>query len=176
MPITNEALRRGTHHGARKWLAVAAVAAVAACGACTNGTQTAIKDVGVLPVSVPVTVQTANGPVVFDSEVADTPAARQRGMMFREDMGDRAGMLFVFPMEKHQSFWMKNTLIPLDLIFIRADRTILGVVENAEPETLTGRSVPGISQFVLEVKGGTSADLGIEEGGTTTFMVPIPER
>ena len=59
---------------------------------------------------------------------------------------------------------MKNTLIPLDMIFIDADRKIVGIVQNAEPQTLTERSVDGLSQYVLEIGGGLSAQLGIRAG------------
>lgn len=125
---------------------------------------------------IPVTVETEGGPVTFQAEVADTAAERARGLMFRERMEEDHGMLFLFPGESQQSFWMRNTLIPLDMIFIRSDRTILGVVENAEPRTDTPRSVPGLSQFVLEINGGLSAELGIEAGQTVRFMAPMPER
>lgn len=85
-------------------------------------------------------------------------------------------MLFVFPREEQQSFWMKNTLIPLDMVFIRADRTILGVVVEAEPQTLSPRSVPGRSQYVLELRGGTAPRRGIEAGQTVRFLAPSAER
>jgi uncharacterized membrane protein (UPF0127 family) len=85
-------------------------------------------------------------------------------------------MLFLFPDEAPRSFWMRNTLIPLDIIFVRQDRTILGIVENAEPKTDTSRAVEGASQFVLEINGGLSQKLGIAAGQTVTFMAPIPAR
>jgi uncharacterized membrane protein (UPF0127 family) len=91
---------------------------------------------------------------VVHVEVARTDATRMRGLMFRRDMEDDHGMIFVFRDPAHQTFWMHNTLIPLDMIFIRADRTILGVVRNATPETDDPRDVPGDSQYVLEVNGG----------------------
>lgn len=123
---------------------------------------------------IPVTVDAANGSVVFQSEICDTDAERSRGMMHRTSMGEREGMIFLFPKETQLSFWMRNTLIPLDMIFIRADHTILGVVENAEPRTDSPRFIRGDSQFVLEVKGGTSAALGIQAGQTVNFYAPIP--
>ncbi|MBL8602892.1 MAG: DUF192 domain-containing protein [Myxococcales bacterium] len=89
-------------------------------------------------------------------EVARTDAVRQRGLMFRREMAEDRGMIFVFPRAQNQVFWMHNTYIPLDMIFIREDQTILGIVENATPETDTGRSVPGDSLYVLEVNGGWS--------------------
>ncbi len=87
-------------------------------------------------------------------EVARNDATRMRGLMFRREMADDHGMIFVFHEAAHQTFWMHNTLIPLDMIFIRPDRTILGIVRNATPETDDPRDVPGDSQYVLEVNGG----------------------
>lgn len=125
---------------------------------------------------VPVTVETDRGPQIFQAEIADSPSERSRGLMFRESMDDKHGMIFLFPAAQQQSFWMKNTLIPLDIIFIRADRTILGIAENAEPMTMTGRRVEGRSQFVLEINGGLSAKLGIRAGQKVSFMAPLPDR
>ncbi len=126
------------------------------------------------PFRIPVSISASSGEVIFQSEIADTPAERQKGLMFREHMGEQEGMVFLFPDEAPRAFWMHNTLIPLDMVFIRADRTVLGVVENAEPKTDTSRSVPGSSQFVLEINGGTAKRVGIAEGQKVTFMAPIP--
>ena len=128
------------------------------------------------PLRVPVTIETDEGPQTFQAEIADTPRLRARGLMFRSELGDRQGMLFVFPAEDHLSFWMKNTLIPLDMVFIRADRTVLGVVKNAEPKTLTSRRVGGKSQYLLELAGGDVERYGIRRGQRVRFMVPAAER
>lgn len=125
---------------------------------------------------IPVTIETPEGPVVYQAEVADEPAERARGLMFREFMEEDHGMLFLFPREAQQSFWMRNTFIPLDMIFIRSDRTILGVVREATPRTDTPRSVPGESKYVLEINGGQAEARGIEAGQTVRFMAPSPER
>ncbi len=124
---------------------------------------------------IPVTIATEGGDVTFQSELADSEAERQRGLMYRTSMGAREGMLFLFPTEHQLSFWMRNTYIPLDMVFIKADRTILGIVENATPRTETSRRVPGDSQFVLEVNGGTCAKLGIKAGQSVTFLAPTPK-
>ncbi len=87
-------------------------------------------------------------------EVARTDPQRMRGLMHRTQLGEDQGMVFMFTAASQQTFWMRNTLIPLDMIFIRADRTILGIVRNAVPETDDPRGVPGESQYVLEVNGG----------------------
>jgi uncharacterized protein len=97
-------------------------------------------------------------------ELARTDAERSRGLMFRNRLEPQEGMLFLFPEASPLSFWMKNTLIPLDMIFISADRQIVGIVENAEPGTLSSRQVDGLSKYVLEIGGGLSAKLGIQAG------------
>ena len=102
-------------------------------------------------------VNTAGESVQVDVELALTNEQREQGLMNRPQLAAGKGMLFVFPQEKNQTFWMKNTLIALDMIFIRADHTILGITADAEPLTLTPRGVEGQSLYVLEVPGGYSA-------------------
>ena len=97
-------------------------------------------------------------------EVARTQPEHAEGLMFREHMDSDAGMLFVYEDESIRAFWMKNTLIPLDMIFISADHQVVGIVENAEPQTETVRQVDRPAQFVLEVNGGFAAAQGIAEG------------
>ncbi len=111
-----------------------------------------------------VVVQTEGRAVPFRVEVAVTPEEHARGLMYRSHLDADAGMLFVFDEPRVQRFWMKNTLIPLDMIFIGPDRRIAGVVENAAPETETERMVPARSQYVLEIGGGLSSRLGIHAG------------
>ncbi|MBV5258758.1 DUF192 domain-containing protein [Synechococcus moorigangaii CMS01] len=112
----------------------------------------------------PVIVETAEGPVEFVAEIAATDAARARGMMYRESMGPNEAMLFDFEVVQPVAIWMANTLIPLDIIFIREDGTIAKIVANAQP--LSRRSLP--SDFpvlaVLEIAGGRSAETGIAPG------------
>ena len=79
------------------------------------------------------TVHTARGPVRVRLEVALTPEAQERGLMYRTALADDQGMLFVFPHDADHSFWMKNTLIPLDMVFITADGRVAGVHANATP-------------------------------------------
>lgn len=108
-------------------------------------------------------------PLVVKTEVAATMAERQRGLMFRREMADDAGMIFLFEGPQPLSFWMHNTFIPLDMIFIRSDMTILGIVENAEPQTDDPRRVPGLSQYVLEVNGGYTHKHGVRAGQKVRF-------
>lgn len=109
-------------------------------------------------------------PVSVTVEVVETNEARQRGLMYRKHLAPDAGMLFIFEGEEHHTFWMHNTLIPLDMIFIKADWTVLGVVENATPLTDTLRSVPGDSQYVLEVNAGFSRRHGLQPGTRVDYL------
>ena len=101
--------------------------------------------------------------------LARTSEEQRRGLMYVQHLPVDAGMLFLMGGDAVQSFWMKNTLIPLDMIFIRADGTVAGVVESAEPKTLTSRSVGRISRHVLEVNGGFAKAHGIGEGTRVTY-------
>jgi len=105
----------------------------------------------------------------FQAELATTPAQLAQGLMYRQELGPDRGMLFVFPEVTQTSFWMKNTLIPLDMIFIGADKRIVSIVENAAPQTTTPRSAEGPFQYVLEVEGGRSAALGVQPGDKAEF-------
>ncbi|MFQ5539593.1 MAG: DUF192 domain-containing protein, partial [Candidatus Binatia bacterium] len=87
-------------------------------------------------------------------EVADTPAKRELGLQYREELGDDRGMLFLFPNERVQTFWMKNTPLSLDIIFIGSHRKVVGIIHEAVPFSTASLSVPVPSQFVLEVRGG----------------------
>ena len=102
-------------------------------------------------------------------ELAVAPAELQRGLMYRRHMGWDRGMLFLFDREEQQSFWMKNTLIPLDMIFVKSDMTVLGVVHNAEPRTLISRRVDGTSQYVVEVNAGWAKEHDIDGGTKVAF-------
>lgn len=110
-------------------------------------------------------VDAFGGKHVVDVEVAATRDQRTRGLMWRTELAEGKGMLFVFPNESQLSFWMKNTLIPLDMIFIRSDLSIAGIVEKAEPRTLVSRA-PGRQQsmYVLEVPSGWSERAGLKTG------------
>jgi uncharacterized protein len=101
---------------------------------------------------------------VFAVEMAATEQQREKGLMFRKSLPEGQGMLFDFHQEGPVSFWMRNTYIPLDMIFIRADGRILRIVENAEP--LSERMIPsgGPVLAVLEVIGGTARKLGLATG------------
>ncbi len=108
-------------------------------------------------------------PITVVVEVVRTSAERQHGLMDRRALDADRGMLFLFERPDALSFWMHNTYIPLDIIFIEPGMTILGIVENAEPLTDTSRNVPGLSQYVLEVNAGFSRRHGLASGTTVRF-------
>ena len=102
-------------------------------------------------------------------EVADTPGKRQLGLQYRRDLDDDQGMLFLFPRATVQAFWMKNTPIPLDMIFIGSDRRIVGIIRQTVPFSTEALSVSAPSQIVLEIKGGLAERDGIEVGNQVRF-------
>lgn len=112
----------------------------------------------------------ANDPVTVQVEVADSVALQRRGLMFRRSMPANTGMLFMFEEPDIQSFWMRNTYLRLDMIFIDSDRTVVGVIANATPLTDDERSIDVESQYVLEVHGGFAADHGIVPGTPVRFV------
>lgn len=119
--------------------------------------------------TIPVTVRTAAGDRLFDVETAITPEEQRRGLMFRESLPENGGMIFPFEFPRLASFWMRNTLIPLDMIFIRADGVITNIAANTVPYTLDSyySNEPVIA--VLEIKGGRSGELGIAAGDRVSW-------
>ncbi len=110
----------------------------------------------------------------FITEVAATPETRTKGLMFRDSLGAREGMLFLFPQQQRLSFWMKNTLIPLDMVFVGADWTVVGVLENVPPLTEAPRFIDANSQYVLEFKAGTAQKVGIVKGSAVRVRGQLP--
>ncbi|HEV7254462.1 MAG TPA: DUF192 domain-containing protein [Mesorhizobium sp.] len=117
-----------------------------------------------LPVdSNPLVIETDGGERSFEVEIADEPAERSSGLMHRESLPDGRGMLFVLDGYREAGFWMKNTPLPLDLLFIGQDGRVKAILQG-EPfsEAIITPGVP--ARFVLEFKAGTAAEAGIEEG------------
>lgn len=113
----------------------------------------------------PLTVVKADDSAVdFQVELALTHKQRQLGLMYRTEMAPDKGMLFIFPNPAMQSFWMRNTYIPLDIIFLRTDGSIINIVANAEPETDTPRSSIAPAKAVFEIAGGRASELGLAAG------------
>ena len=100
----------------------------------------------------------------FEVEVATTIAEQQTGEMFRKSVPPAGGMLFVWPAAQVSDMWMKNTLVPLDMVFIQADRTISRIVEDTVPQSLRIVESGGPVRATLELAGGTTARLGITVG------------
>ena len=147
-------------------LALAAPAALAALTAMAAPPKKA--EPGAAPARV--VVETAAGTrLAVRVEVVRTDPERARGLMFRTSLDGDAGMLFVFDESADHGFWMVNTLIPLDMIFIDEDRRIAGIVERAQPLTDTSRGIGAPSRYVLEVNGGWAKAHGVAKGDRVRF-------
>ena len=109
-------------------------------------------------------LRTRSGVHKFDVELANTPQARMRGLMFREEVPPGTGMLFDFGQEQVVGFWMKNTPSALDMIFIAATGRIMHIVENTVPHSLETISPPMPVRFVLEVAAGTARAIALRPG------------
>lgn len=151
--------------------AAAALALWAALGACRPSPPPQPPAAPAAPAAPPrVTIDSPSGrSTTVAVEVARTPDEQARGLMFRERLAPETGMLFVFPVAEEHSFWMQNTLIPLDMIFIDDTGTVVGIIERAEPLTTAMRSVGKASRYVLEVAGGLAAERGIRPGDRVRF-------
>lgn len=112
----------------------------------------------------PLEIVTKSGVHVFTVEMAKTEQERATGLMYRKELPEGRGMLFDFSPEQPVSMWMKNTFIPLDMIFIRSDGRILRIAENTEPHSEKIISSGGLAKGVLEVIGGTARKYGIQPG------------
>ena len=105
----------------------------------------------------------------LEIEIVDNNADRQKGMMFRKSMPEHRGMLFVFDQQEPQAFWMKNTLIPLDIIYVNDKKTVVSIQKNATP--LSEKSLPSDAPaiYVVETNAGYSAKFGISKGSKISF-------
>jgi uncharacterized protein len=118
---------------------------------------------------IPLEITSGSGIRRFTVEVARTEDEQAQGLMFRERLAPDRGMLFPFPSPQPASFWMKNTLIPLDMIFIRADGTIARIADNTIPHSLESVRVEEPVIAVLELAGGRAAELGITESDRVSW-------
>ena len=146
------AVRQRSHAFKGIGLGLAAIIAFAPLAACS--------DEGKL------TLHTATGDHAFNVEVVDTPETRAKGLMFVQELADDAGMLFDFKEQREVSFWMQNTFIPLDMIFVGADGVVKTVHANARPHDTTSIPSKVPVQFVLEIPGGQAAAIGLKPGDT----------
>ena len=138
-------------------LAVMVLTFAGGCALAAGGPQTG------LPVET-ITIDTKAGPHPFKVEIAADDQSRETGLMFRKAMAPDAGMLFDFHTPQEVSFWMENTILPLDMLFVRADGTIANIKENATPYSRENIPSVGPVQFVIELNAGRAHALGITEG------------
>jgi uncharacterized protein len=143
--------------------AVAVALAIAALR-CTSGSAEPVEP------GARVVIETARGErAAVTVEIARTDAERAKGLMHRRELAPDAGMLFLFDETAEHPFWMKNTLIPLDMIFIGDDGRVTGVVARTVPGDLRPRSSGGPSRYVLEVNGGWADAHGVGPGDRVRF-------
>jgi uncharacterized membrane protein (UPF0127 family) len=109
-------------------------------------------------------LHTAKGDFTFTVEIADDAAEQIQGLMFRDHLAADAGMLFDYGQERLTAFWMQNTLIPLDMIFIGADGVVKNIHVNARPMDTTSIPSKFPVRFVLEIAGGRSQEIGLAVG------------
>lgn len=118
---------------------------------------------------IPLTVTGARGAHTFQVEVAATAAEQERGLMFRRAMGADEGMIFPTNPPRRTAFWMRNTVIGLDIVFIGADHKVLNIARNAVPYDETPLPSAGEAAGVLELNAGRAAELGIDPGDTVQW-------
>lgn len=145
-------------------IAVAAIAAAGCASAQPSGKAASCVPQPTLAPLEPLEIVTDKGRAKFMVEVADSPREREVGMMCRRAMAPDRGMLFDFKRSQPVAFWMENTLIPLDMIFIRADGRVLSIQRNARPLDPTPLPAGGEVLGVLEVPGGRASQLGVLPG------------
>ena len=139
----------------RSLLILAGLALVITAGAEARAKDLAVQDLDVV---------TTRGVFHFKVEVADTDAAREKGLMFRKSLAADQGMLFDFKTARPVAFWMKNTLIPLDMLFIATDGHVISIARDAVPLSEAPIPAGGDTLGVLEIRGGRAAEIGAEPG------------
>jgi uncharacterized protein len=135
-----------------------------AAGACSHTTEAARHG------EPEVVLLTRAGEQHVKVEIARSEPEKQHGLMYRQKLEPGRGMIFLWPQPEPLKFWMKNTYIPLDMIFIGGDRHVVYVEENAEPLTTSTRGPDEDSQFVLGVPGGWARAHGVERGVAVKFV------
>ena len=148
------------------------IAAIIFCTGCSGAGTKRPRQVTKVSVNVPFV---RGGEIaIYDSlqsevyrgeiEVADTPEEQAQGLMYRDSMKDSQGMLFLFDREEPLSFWMKNTRLPLDIIFIDNDKRVVSIAKNCKPYSLDPRESEKPARYVLELNGGLCERVGIVPG------------
>lgn len=165
----------GRHHWAatRRSRSTAALLGILLCGAPGTGTAAGEPRLAPLAARRPVCIRG----VCFDAEIAVTADERSRGLMYRDALAKDRGMLFVFPREEDHQFWMKNTRIELDIIFIAADRRVVSITHRAQPcrkEPCDRYGPAGNAAYALEIAGGQAAAYGFAAADLVEFGEPQP--
>lgn len=111
----------------------------------------------------------------IQAEIASTPSARALGLMYRKKMAETEGMLFIFPDEQIRSFWMKNTYISLDIIYLNANFEIISIVDNATPFSESPLSSNQPAQYVIEINAGLAKKWGLINGTKAKVLSKLPE-
>ncbi len=114
-------------------------------------------------------IQEGDSTLTIDIEIADTDSARTRGLMQRSALPEKSGMLFIFPQEQRRSFWMSNTPLALDIIFVSADSQIVSIAKYTTPFSSENVPSEGPAQYVVEVSAGFTDSYGILEGDRITW-------
>lgn len=112
----------------------------------------------------------------FDIEIAQIPEEREQGLMYRKSMSDKQGMLFMFEYPEPQSFWMRNTYISLDIIYLNEKMEVVSIQKNAPPQSEKPLPSGKPAQYVLEINGGLSDKLGIKPGMKVAWQDYVNSR
>jgi uncharacterized membrane protein (UPF0127 family) len=144
----------------------AAIAVLLATGACAQQVveTKSGESVGPTAPTEALTIDTHNGPVHLNVEIADDDAERNQGLMYRDALPDDRGMLFHFQEPEYASFWMRNTPQSLDIIFIGVDGRILNIADHTTPYSDAPVPATGLTRGVLEIRAGRAAELGLRPG------------
>lgn len=118
------------------------------------------------------TLEADRGRHKYSVEVAATPEQQERGLMFRTRMAANQGMIFPFAPPRPASFWMENTILPLDIVFIGADSRVLNVAANAKPYSRDLIQSAGVAAAVLELNAGEAARIGLKPGDRVRYTLP----
>jgi len=166
----------------KNWIRFAAIACAAAAAACSpvsagaahqsatpsaNAESLALSAAGLR--IIPLTVITDTGSHTFQVEVAATPEQQEHGLMFRTTMGADEGMIFPMDPPRRSAFWMRNTVIGLDIVFIGKDHRVLNVAANAVPYDETPLPSDGLAAAVLELNAGRAAQIGLRPGSRVSW-------
>ncbi len=152
----------------KHFILVAALAFAPLGGGCQAGAVHAESGL----VEVPLTIRSGKTIHEFTVEVARTPEEQSRGLMFREKLGPAHGMIFPIKPPRFASFWMKNTVMPLDIIFVRADGSIARIEPETVPYSLEAVESGEPVAAVLEIAGGRAAQLGVKENDIVKWAAP----